>query len=368
MTPSEPRVGIVFLVRGQVFLESTPLSEAEVHAGCKDHEGGHAQFWKELLANRAIPVGSEYDEYPRGRIVYHLATQRFAMMLDRCFQDHRDVVTTIIESLYLPADRVYESDDSHYVCPDCQRARVTNQQRLATTEVHSRQSGGSGVRRKSMHTSNEAKRESLVLVLISDTHELHRDLVIPNGDLLIHAGDITMNSMSAEKLLDFNDWLGELPHAFRIVVPGNHDFVLEDPSRRTLISNATLLINQSVEIMGLKIWGSAVTPFLGEAFGVASDRDRAKLYSPIPTDTDVLVTHGPPYGILDKAPDSEVHQGCKQLLTAVRRVRPIIHVFGHVHGGYGTFSTQDTLFVNAALPGHGYDLSNRPHVFKLPRR
>src|ERR1019366_8269824 len=165
----------------------------------------------------------------------------------------------------------------------------------------------------------QQRPDSLTIVLISDTHELHREVNVPPGDLLIHAGDFTMNSMSAERLIDFNDWLGELPHAFRVVIPGNHDFVVEEPSRRQLITNATLLINESIEIMGLKVWGSPATPLLGEAFGVVSDTDRAKLYSRIPADTDVLVTHGPPYGILDQAPGSEHHQGCRQLLAAVRR-------------------------------------------------
>ncbi len=207
----------------------------------------------------------------------------------------------------------------------------------------------------------------LVIVMISDTHDLHRDIEVPYGDLLIHAGDFTMDSRSAAKLIDFNDWLGELPHRFRIVVPGNHDFVVADASRRPLISNATLLINQGVEVMGLKIWGSPVTPLFGEAFGIASDRDRAELYSRIPADTDILVTHGPPYGILDEVPGSDYHAGCRQLLAAVRRIKPMLHVFGHAHAGYGTLNTRDTLFINAALPGRGFDLSNRPHVFRLPR-
>src|ERR1035441_9633732 len=92
--------------------------------------------------------------------------------------------------------------------------------------------------------------DSLTVVLISAPRDMHREVEIPNGDLLIHAGDFTMNSMSAEKLIDFNDWLGELSHAFRVVIPGNHDFVVEEPSRRQLITNATLLINESIEIMG----------------------------------------------------------------------------------------------------------------------
>ena len=214
----------------------------------------------------------------------------------------------------------------------------------------------------------EHQPDHLIIVMISDTHAMHREIEVPPGDLLIHAGDFTMNSMSAEKLIDFNEWLGELPHPYRVVIPGNHDGVVEDPSRRCLITNATLLINESVEIMGLKIWGSPATPILAEAFGVLSEAGRKKLYSRIPGDTDILITHSPPHGILDKAPDSVQRTGCMQLLDAVRRVKPMIHVFGHVHGGYGTLSTPDTLFVNAALPGQGYDLSNRPQVFKIPRR
>jgi Icc-related predicted phosphoesterase len=210
--------------------------------------------------------------------------------------------------------------------------------------------------------------DHLVIVLISDTHALHREVEVPAGDLLIHAGDFTMDSRSAEKLIDFNDWLGELPHPYRVVIPGNHDGVVDDPSRRCLISNATLLIDEGVEINGLKIWGSPVTPLFGEAFGIASERDRVKLYSRIPGDTDVLVTHGPPYGILDQQPGTEYHAGCPKLLDAVRRVKPMLHVFGHVHAGYGIFSTPDTLFVNAALPGSTFGMSNRPHVFRLPRR
>ena len=114
-------------------------------------------------------------------------------------------------------------------------------------------------------------RDSLTIVLLSDTHELHREVEVPPGDILIHAGDFTMNSKSAEKLLDFNEWLCELPHAYRVVIPGNHDAVVEDASRRALITNAKLLINEGMEMMGLKIWGSPITPLLGEAFGVVSD-------------------------------------------------------------------------------------------------
>lgn len=277
----------------------------------------------------------------------------------------------IMMSMCLPiskTDVTTDGLDGHYKCSRC----VANLEERGGDSWDSSQSvAGSGSEPLSMRRKQHlatVRGDGIVIVLISDTHALHREVEVPPGDLFIHAGDFTMDSRSAEALIDFNDWLGELPHPCRVVIPGNHDGVVEDQSRRQLISNANLLVNESIEIMGLKIWGSPTTPLFGEAFGMISDRDRANLYSRIPDDTDILVTHVPPYGILDQAPGYEHHQGCLQLLNAVRRVKPMLHVFGHVHGGYGTFSTPDTLFVNAALPGQGYDLSNRPQVFKIPRR
>ena len=207
----------------------------------------------------------------------------------------------------------------------------------------------------------------LTIVCVSDTHELHRELDVPNGDILIHAGDFTMFSKKAAAILDFNDWLGELPHRWKIAVPGNHEFFLEaDPSRRRLISNATILIDELIEIRGVKIWGSPVTPLYGGAFGLSSPTDRARLYARIPNDVDVLITHGPPYGILDRPPGTHHHVGCPQLLEAVNRIKPKLHVFGHSHGAHGLVSTADTVLVNAALLGLDGDLSATPIVLRMP--
>ena len=170
----------------------------------------------------------------------------------------------------------------------------------------------------------------LTIVCISDTHELHRELDVPNGDILIHAGDFTMFSRSAAAILDFSEWICELPHRWKILIPGNHEFFLEsDRSRRRLINNAAVLINECVEVAGLKIWGSPVTPLYGGAFGLSSSADRTRLYAGIPTDVDILVTHGPPFGILDRSPGTPHHAGCPQLLEAVTRLKPQLHVFGH---------------------------------------
>jgi predicted phosphohydrolase len=207
----------------------------------------------------------------------------------------------------------------------------------------------------------------LTIVCISDTHELHRELDVPDGDILIHAGDFTMFSKRAAAILDFNDWLGKLPHRWKILIPGNHEFFLEsDLSRRRLISNATVLINEGIEIAGLKIWGSPVTPLYGGAFGLSSPTDRVRLYAKIPDGLDILVTHGPPSGILDRSPGALHPAGCPQLLEAVTRLKPKLHVFGHIHGAHGMVCTEDTLFVNAALLGPDGDLSASPIVLRMP--
>jgi len=214
---------------------------------------------------------------------------------------------------------------------------------------------------------SESKR-SVTIVCIADTHELHREVDIPDGDILIHAGDFTMLSKSAAAILDFNEWLGELPHAYKLVVPGNHEFFLEsDPSKRGLISNATMLINEGLEVMGLKIWGSPVTPLYGGAFGRISSVDRANLYSKIPDDVDILVTHGPPYGHLDTTPVNTHPSGCPELLRAVSKLKPRLHLFGHIHGAHGMVSEEETLFVNAALLGPEGDLNKSPITLRMPR-
>jgi predicted MPP superfamily phosphohydrolase len=116
-------------------------------------------------------------------------------------------------------------------------------------------------------------KTGLRLVLLSDTHELHREVDVPDGDILIRAGDFTMFSKSMKAVVDFNDWLGELPHRYKIVVPGNHEYFLEaDPSERLMLDNAIVLMNEGTEIEGLRIWGSPVTPLYGGAFGLSSAR------------------------------------------------------------------------------------------------
>jgi Icc-related predicted phosphoesterase len=128
------------------------------------------------------------------------------------------------------------------------------------------------------------------------------------------------------------------------------------------------LINEGIEIEGMRIWGSPVTPVYGGAFGLSFAKDRKRLYARIPWDIDVLITHGPPFGILDTAPVSGLHEGCRELLDAVTRVQPKLHVFGHIHTAYGIFRTEHTTFVNASRLGLHNDPDKAPFVFEMTRK
>lgn len=204
-----------------------------------------------------------------------------------------------------------------------------------------------------------------VIVCLSDTHAHHRQVIVPDGDILIHAGDFTGLDRGRPTLRDFDSWLGELPHPHKIVVPGNHDFALEEhPFPKSLLQNATVLINEEITVLGLKIWGSPVTPLYGGAFGLISAADRRKLYRDTPTGLDLLVTHGPPYGILDYAPNG-IHHGCRELLKTVERVKPRIHVFGHIHGAHSVSTGPPTTFVNAALLGVNDLVAHAPIVVEI---
>jgi Icc-related predicted phosphoesterase len=207
------------------------------------------------------------------------------------------------------------------------------------------------------------------IVCIADTHELHSELTVPDGDLLIHAGDFTFFGKSQRSLREFNTWLGELPHRYKVVVPGNHELILESsPELSRLFTNARLLINESTTVEGVSIWGSPITPLYGGAFGRSNALDRLRIYDEIPQGTEIVITHGPPHGILDSSPYGHASPtGDWELRKAIVRVRPRLHVFGHVHTGYGVRPTRHTLFVNAALYGQGGSLE-RPIVLELTTR
>ena len=206
------------------------------------------------------------------------------------------------------------------------------------------------------------------IVCISDTHGQHTKLSVPDGDVLIHAGDFMAFGDRPKEVVDFNQWLGKQPHGHKVVIAGNHDLMFErhPGAARELLGNAIYLENSGAKVAGLTIWGSPVQPeFNNWAFNVARGAAIRRYWKMIPANTDVLVTHGPPFGVLDKAHPSSAHLGCEELAKAVEQIKPRLHVFGHIHGGHGWSSGKDTQFVNASVVNEAYRLVHEPQVVEI---
>ena len=203
------------------------------------------------------------------------------------------------------------------------------------------------------------------IVCLSDTHNEQID--VPAGDILIHAGDATIRGTPGEIVL-FNEWFSRLPHRVKIFVAGNHDWLFElDPEKaRALLSDEIVYLqDSSVTIDSLKIYGAPWQPrFFDWAFNLNRGREMAEKWKLIPNDADVLITHGPPNGILDQTPRGDL-AGCEELRKRVEELKPKAHVFGHIHHGYGTTDKFGVKFVNASNCDESYAPINPPIVFEL---
>lgn len=186
---------------------------------------------------------------------------------------------------------------------------------------------------------------------ISDTHAAHRDIVVPEGDVFIFAGDMSVFNKNIMNYIDFNNWLGEIPCRYKIVIAGNHDVIFQRNKDKVkeIFTNCIYLQDESVVIDGFKFYGSPWQPeFGGWAFNLQRGIRLAETWKRIPEDTDVLITHGPPKQICDWNGSEEV--GCEDLLKRVFEVKPKLHIFGHIHQSRGKFKyLGKTLFVNVAM-------------------
>jgi Icc-related predicted phosphoesterase len=198
------------------------------------------------------------------------------------------------------------------------------------------------------------------IVCISDTHLVHEDrgvafehFKIPDGDILVHSGDATFDG-SVEEIDRFASWFRTLPHKHKVFVAGNHDRGFQDRperARRQLPDGVIYLQDSGVEIMGLKFYGAPWQPeFQDWAFNLPRGEKLRAKWSLIPNEVDVLVTHGPPHGVLDLTWNGE-HVGCEELHKVVfNRVEPRLHIFGHIHHSGGSKrKIGKTTFVNAAI-------------------
>jgi Icc-related predicted phosphoesterase len=203
------------------------------------------------------------------------------------------------------------------------------------------------------------------VVCLSDTHNQHFSLSIPDGDVLIHSGDALGRGTYSEAVR-FNEWLGTLPHKHKLYVPGNHDelFELNPVEGRNVMTNAIVLIDQGVEIDGVKFYGSPWTKQFYDWAFMKPDQQLREIWDKIPDDTDVLITHGPPWSILDANRRGDLC-GSQTLYEAVKRANPAFHIFGHIHESSGVLTIADTTFINAAILDDWYNYGNPPKVFTV---
>lgn len=211
---------------------------------------------------------------------------------------------------------------------------------------------------------------SMDIIAISDTHGQHEKLELPQGDMIIHAGDISSRGTQVE-VKDFLEWYGNLNFNYKIFIAGNHDFYFEgiDPkAMQYLLPDDLIYLNDSsVVIEGIKIWGSPIQPrFYDWAFNRNRGSEIQRHWDLIPKDTDILITHGPPYQQLDLTINGD-HAGCRNLSETLKTLSVKLHIFGHIHEAYGIQKQNRTTFINASNLNHNYQLSNKPIVYQYER-
>lgn len=213
------------------------------------------------------------------------------------------------------------------------------------------------------------------IVCISDTHGQYRNVKLPKGDVLIHAGDWDAHNSHA-RVIDFARWLDDLDFKHKIVIAGNHELLAEYNNglvKMELKNVCTYLENESVMIDGLKFYGSPYTPEFNDwAFNKKPGPELQRIWKMIPFDTNVLITHGPPQFVLDQIEGKGWNLGCRDLAARIKQLKHLrLHVFGHIHTGHGVmednkeeFNMVDgeaikkvgLLYVNASLLNEQYDL------------
>lgn len=214
------------------------------------------------------------------------------------------------------------------------------------------------------------------IVFISDTHNYHDEVKLPEGDILIHSGDFSGRGHPAE-VFNFFSWLSIQSLKFKhiVFIAGNHDksFEYKSPwvlkALEQLPTNVHYLEDSEIIIDGIKFYGSPWQPeFFNWAFNLPRGQAIEEKWDMIPQDTDILITHGPPMYMLDYTLRDMINVGCLDLYNKVLQVKPKIHVFGHIHEGYGYKEVDNTLFINASTCTLLYRPINLPIVVKYSKK
>ncbi|XP_065069447.1 LOW QUALITY PROTEIN: metallophosphoesterase MPPED2-like [Rhopilema esculentum] len=237
----------------------------------------------------------------------------------------------------------------------------------------------------------ETKKQAnhLRFVCISDTHNKTDEMQLPEGDILLHAGDFTQVGAPSE-VEHFISFLDRVRPSFQqiVVIAGNHDLTFDTDNyssidvaamfhkgktfdlkaiKSSLQQKCTYLEDNGTEIAGIKVYGTPWQPeFGGWGFNLRRGPDCLEKWRKIPDDIEILITHEPPLGHGDKC-QSGARAGCAELLSTIQsRVKPKYHIFGHIHEGYGITTDGVTTYINASSVNLGYRQVNDPIIFDMP--
>lgn len=202
------------------------------------------------------------------------------------------------------------------------------------------------------------------IVAVADTHTFERDLGdVPDGDVFIHAGDM-IRAGTLDEFESVAAWLRELPHRHKVIISGNHDwcFARENAAALAMLGpTVTYLQDSGVTIDGVRFWGSPWQPAFNDwAFNLPRGAPLAEKWALIPADTDVLITHGPPHGIGDNSGYAG-RSGCDDLRAAVLKIKPALHMFGHIHQDGGLWERDGVHFANVTT----WECERAPTVLQI---
>lgn len=228
----------------------------------------------------------------------------------------------------------------------------------------------------------EKNRDSIRFVCISDSHS--QFIPLPAGDVLLHAGDFTRKG-SREEVWEFANYLRNQDFQYKVVIAGNHDtpFDVEnytdiiskkrnpnpcDPfATKGLLRDVIYLEDSLAVVFGYKVWGTPWTEqHVKGAFTLKGREKISEKWQNIPTNIDILLSHSPPYNILDRTKDNR-RVGSESLASAVLRISPRLHIFGHIHESRGVFHQNSITYINASICSNRYKPIYRAYVFDLPR-
>lgn len=217
------------------------------------------------------------------------------------------------------------------------------------------------------------------VTFISDTHSRHKHLELPGGDILIFSGDFMTNGYYVSELNDFIDWIKNQPYTYKVCVAGNHDrycesfptYQIKDMFERYYDDGVRYICDEEIEIEGKRIYGTPYQPyFCNWAFNVVDEEKLTNIFKQIPEGIDILITHCPPFGVLDKSHLARPHRGItgeeslgsKELSNVIDLMQnpPKYHCFGHIHGDGGKVEEHGGItFINASVCNEAYEAVNK---------